>query len=188
MQFKVKINIAEGTIELEGSEEFVTKYLEEFKERIYTGSTKRPMSRTKLPRAAAATTPRQKGTSVKKGAKVKAKSIAPERFDLHKSDDQPSLKDFLEEKKPGENTGNLIVVIAYYITHLRNQPSFSEGNIDYAYRTLSIKGRPKHLRQIIINNKNQRDLFEEAETEGNWSLTRSGEIFVEEQLPAQDKK
>jgi hypothetical protein len=123
--------------------------------------------------------------NAKKGAKTKAKSVVPERFDVHKSDNQPSLKDFLDEKKPGENTGNVIATIAYYIICMRKKPSFTEGNIDYAYRTVPIKGRPKHLRQIIINNKNQRDLFEEADEE-NWKLTRTGEIFVEEELPPQD--
>ncbi len=123
--------------------------------------------------------------TAKKGAKTKAKSVAPERFDIHKSDNQPSLKDFLEEKKPGSNTGNVIATIAYYIICMRNKPLFTEGNIDYAYRTVPIKGRPKYLRQIIINNKNQRDLFEEADEE-NWKLTRTGEIFVEEELPPQD--
>ena len=43
--------------------------------------------------------------------------------------------------------------------------------------------------QIIINNKNQRDLFEEVEEKpGTWKLTRAGEIFVEEKLPKLSKK
>jgi hypothetical protein len=132
-------------------------------------------------------TPKKKAKkkTAKKSSKTKAKSIAPERFDLHKSDKKDSLKQFMEEKKPGRTTGNVIAVIAYYVTRILNQPTFSEGNIDYAYRTLQLKGRPKHLRQIIINNKNQRDLFEEADDE-SWKLTRTGEIFVEEELPPKE--
>ena len=124
--------------------------------------------------------------TARKGAKTKAKAISPERFDIHKSGKTTGLKEFLEEKEPGKSTGNIIAVIAYFIVHIRKNNFFTEGNIDYAYRTLRLKKRPKHLRQIIINNKNQRDLFEEGDEDGHWLLTRTGEIFVEEELPVRD--
>jgi hypothetical protein len=51
---------------------------------------------------------------------------------------------------------------------------------------LSLK-RPGHLRQIMINEKNERDLFEpDAEDKNQWHLTRSGKIFVSDQLPVSE--
>ena len=111
---------------------------------------------------------------------VKGKSILQEKFDLHKSTTTIALEDFLLEKKP-KNTAQTILVIGYYITTIKNINSFSDGNIDYAYRVLNIKGRPAHLRQIIINAKNSNDFFDSME-DGKWLVTRTGEIFVEEKM------
>lgn len=113
----------------------------------------------------------------------KTKAIQIEKFDLHKAGDIPSLDDFLKAKVPGKATANVIAVIAYYITVIKGAETFSEGNIDYAYRTLGLKRRPTYLHQILINAKNQQDFFEPADAYGVWRLTRTGEIFVEEKLP-----
>ena len=116
------------------------------------------------------------------GKPTKSKLISIEKFDIHKDSKSISLEDFLQEKNPGKSTANVIVVIGYYITHIKGLKSFSEGNIDYAYRTLSIPKRPNHLRQIIINAKNNNDFFESNE-DGTWRLSRTGQLFVEEKLP-----
>ncbi|AEF99501.1 hypothetical protein Metme_1067 [Methylomonas methanica MC09] len=106
-----------------------------------------------------------------------------ERFDIHGGADFPSLKDYMEEKKPGKGNGNIIAVIGHYITEKLGEEHFSEGQVEYAYKMLNIK-RPNHLRQIMINEKNKRDLFEpNAEDATKWQLTRAGEIFVSDQLP-----
>jgi len=123
------------------------------------------------------------GKKEKKPSKpAKTKSITIEKFDIHKDGDNPSLEDFLKEKNPGKTTANVIAVIGYYITTQKGAEYFTEGNIDYAYRTLSIPGRPNHVRQIIINAKNNKDFFEDGE-EGKWKLARTGQIFVEDKLP-----
>jgi hypothetical protein len=108
------------------------------------------------------------------------------RFDLHADQSTQSLEDFIKEKSP-KPAADLIAVIGYYLTQIRGAPSFSDGNIEYAYRTLKLKGRPKHLRQIIINQKNTRDWFESADVDGAWKLTRTGQIYVDENLPAKDE-
>ena len=118
---------------------------------------------------------------------TKAKAIAIEKFDLHKDANNVSLEDYLKEKNPGKTTANIITVIGYYITVMKGAESFSEGNIDYAYRTLSIPGRPTHLHQIMINAKNKQDFFEYSGEDGKWKLSRTGEIFVDEKLPPKNK-
>jgi hypothetical protein len=186
MDTKANINLKEGTVELIGSEEFVSKYLDIFKEFFSTQNHQHPKQNKDESNGGDVTeTFRTNGKEKKEkrtGKPAKAKNISIEKFDLHKDKDNPSLEDFLKDKNPGKTTANIIAVIAYYITMIKGIEYFSEGNIDYAYRTLSIPGRPNHLRQIIINAKNDKDFFEAGE-EGKWKLTRTGEIFVDEKLP-----
>lgn len=197
MQTKAKIDLKAGVIELEGSEEFVRLHLEKFSSLIHVAAPHRSISEpspstSRSPEHPTPETntrrPRAKTPALTKTSKgpTKTKRIEPARFDIHKSESTVSLEDFLKEKKP-KSTGDVIAVIGYYLTQMKGEPSFSEGNIDYVYRTLQLKGRPKHLHQIIINNKNQKDLFEPAEEDGTWTLTRAGEIYVDEKLPAQDE-
>lgn len=182
---KAKINIIEGTVELEGSEEFVKQYLDEFKEllerpaeekRLVISEKKEDVEREKRPVKKPV---KGRSTSTKRStAKVSA-----ERFDIYGEGDVPSLEAYIDEKKPGTGNGNIIAVIGHYITEKLGEDSFSEGQVEYAYKMLRIK-RPNHLRQIMINEKNKRDLFEpNAEDSTKWHLTRSGEIFVSDTLP-----
>jgi hypothetical protein len=111
----------------------------------------------------------------------KAKSISQEKFDIHKDNENTSLEDFLNSINHNGITANIILCIGYYITKIKGIQNFSEGNIEYAYRTLNIKGRPIHLRQTIINAKNNKDFFDSSD-DSRWIITRTGEIFVEEKL------
>ena len=197
MQTRAKIDLKAGVVELEGSEEFVRLHLEKFSILFHgaahhhqapeSGINSPPPQEQPAP-AVRKRKPAAKVASALKTAKgpTKTKRIEPARFDLHKSGSTVSLEDFLKEKKP-RSAGDVIAVIGYYLTQMKGASTFSEGNIDYAYRTLQLKGRPKHLHQIIINNKNQKDLFEPAGDDGTWMLTRAGEIYVDEKLPAKDE-
>ncbi|HEB27727.1 MAG TPA: hypothetical protein ENI05_08115 [Porticoccus sp.] len=182
---KAKINIKEGTIELEGSESFVSAYLDQFKGMLKADPAPvlpidpEPQANPSAKKAPAKKTTAKKASSGKKAAP----KVSIERFDIHGKDDTPSLETFLEEKKPGTGNGNIIAVIGYYITELLGEKNFAEGQVEYAYKMLKLK-RPGHLRQIMINNKNERDLFEANEEDSSqWRLTRTGEIYVSDLLP-----
>jgi len=187
MNAKVRIDLSEKIIELEGSEEFVSRYLDEFKT-LFSGDLKDEWDMA-LQKAEDKEKPISKESkrSDRKRKATKSKSIPQDRFDCHGSESKVSLREFYEEKRPGRNNGNRIAVIAYYIKYKNSDEIFTEGNIDYAYKVLELKGRPKHLHQIIINNKNQRDFFEPTDNEGEWKITRTAEIFVEEKLPPPEK-
>ncbi len=188
---KVKISIGEDSFEIEGSEEFVTKHLEEFKE-LLSGSGKSVPSK-KTPKAKTKKNTKQtkegedsEGKSTSR-SKTRTKKVSAERFDIHGGDGKPSLQEFLDEKKPGRANGPRIAVIGYYVTELLGHKNFSEGQVEYAYKMLGIK-RPNHLHQIMINNKNEKDYYEPLEgDESNWQLTRTGEIFVADNLPSDDE-
>jgi len=123
----------------------------------------------------------------KKRPKKKPKDIEPEEFNLNAKGNIPSLKDFLGEKKP-KSVADHIAVIAYYITKLKKiKDTFTEGNIEYAYRVLKLKKRPKYLGQIIINKKNQDFWFESLES-GEWKVKRNCDIYVEQNLPREKNR
>ncbi|WP_026464521.1 zinc ribbon domain-containing protein [Adhaeribacter aquaticus] len=117
--------------------------------------------------------------------KIVANTIHQEPFDIYQANNKESLESFFTRKRPGSGNPNRIITIAYYITKINQQPYFTEGNIDFAYRILNLGGKPVHLKQVIINLKNDRVWFQRV-TEGGksgWRLTRQAEIYVEEKLP-----
>ncbi len=193
---RVKMNLSEGSIELEGTEAFVIRYLDEFKVLMGDGrvkvaepenvSTKRATVSKRATKSKQGATPNLTENSDKpeKKSKKGAPKVTAERFDIHGGGEVPPLKMFFEEKKPGRANGDQIAVIGYYITELLGNKTFSEGQIEYAYKMLKLS-RPGHLHQVMINNKNDKDYYEQTDENGaNWSLTRTGEIYVSDQLPA----
>lgn len=116
----------------------------------------------------------------KSSSKTAAKSVKVEQFDAFNN--KKSLKNLFEEKQPGTSSRNRITLIAYYIINVLKMNSFSDGHIEYGYKVLKLDKRPKHLRQTIINIKNDNLYFEDAEPKGTWKLSRNGEIFIEEEL------
>jgi hypothetical protein len=191
---RAKIAVGNNSVELEGSEEFVSKYLDSFRALLEKNNGGQPATQEQRGKAIEDNEQAQKGGKAgskpdKKQPRKKPQHIEPEPFDVDKVGQTPSLKEFFDQKKPGKNAGKRIAVISYYMKQIKNIPIFTEGNIDYAYKTLSLTERPVHIYQIIVNNKNTNGWFDEAKDDNGWVLTRPGEIFVEEKLPeGQDKK
>ena len=182
---KVKIDLTTGIIELEGSEAFVTKYLDEFKAKVGQPIPTTPAYKPRLPRKASRsaktaseqTTPKDRKKSV-------PKKIEIEEFETNGDTKLhiPSLKAFLDEKKATTSSTKMIVAVGYYVTYLLKQPEFSEGNIEFAYKVLRVSGRPTHLHQTIINKKNTDSWFEDGTESTRWKLSRVGQLYVEETM------
>jgi len=190
---RVKMDMVAKTIELEGSEAFVTKYLEEFKV-ILLAQPAKPSNR-KTVRALRQSKQNIDEPSSSDGAKpvgkpkrARAPRLVAEKYDIHGGNGKPSLKEFFDQKNPGKANGDRIAVIGYYITEILGNPTFSEGQVEYSFKMLGLD-RPAHLHQIMINTKNERDYYEQVDGEhGRWNMTRGGDIFVTDKLPPKESE
>ena len=140
---KIRITLGEDSFELEGSEEFVTKHLAEFRNLLTTRTGQHGGAKTRKQKRQTTQKPSNNEMSesgqeskLKSRSKAKTKKVIAARFDIHGGGENPSLKDFFAEKKPGKANGPLIAVIGYYITEVLGDQSFSEGQVEYAYKML----------------------------------------------------
>jgi hypothetical protein len=186
---KATINIKEGIIILEGSEDFVKRYLDEFKTTIFN---LKPAEEIKNDTTFIKTDAKRNTSNksivnkVSSKSKSKVKDVKPEKIDIFPKD-KDSLESFIKLKKPNDSSAKeKIVVVAYFIKNTLGLDSFSDENIEYVYRTLKIKGKPLHLRQMLIDMKNK-DGWLDNNDSGGWTINRVGEKFVDEKLPREKK-
>lgn len=188
MTTKAKIDLVNNVVELEGSEQFVTKYLDEFRQLLrdrpiaYAPNEHSPPSQSGKKK-----TKKEKTIPAKKTKGPKKVEI--EEFDIEgdTASSIPSLREFYKEKKPGTSNHKRIVVFAYYINHILKKQEFSEGQIEYAYKALGISGRPSYLHQAMIDLKNKKAWLENGSGSDKWAIKRLGELFVEERLPGENE-
>lgn len=191
---KARINLKDGTIELEGSEIFVSKYLDEFKLHVAINVAAQDGAPEVSLEAEVRQRPAHQSSATGKvtnsSPKKQAKKLKPEEFDTLANDSKPSLADFIKQKQPRASASEYIAVVGYYITKLNSQAYFTEGNIEFAYRIAGLGKPPLKMHQSLLDAKSKKFYVEEAageDLEGAWNLSRIGEQFVEYELPREDK-
>lgn len=188
---KVRINLNEGIIELEGSEEFVSKYLDEYKNKIFKESSHfdKPSEDMINQRKSNLINKERIKTDQTDGNRKKfPKKVEIEAFDTkgNQSKGIPTLQSFVEEKKPTVSSFDRITVFGYYITNILKQDEFSEGNIEFAYKVLGLSGRPKHLHQAFLDTKCRKGWVEQGNTANHWTISRLGVIEIEDKMPRKE--
>lgn len=175
---KAKINLNEGTIELEGSEEFVQKNLDGFKDFI-----SKPLNApAKGVKSITDVTIQSKNNVTKQSKSSSVVNVTPEEFDIRGNDTIPSFKKFLEEKKPSDSAPEMIAVTGFYLKHYLKKEEFSEGNIMYAYVAAGVK-RPMKVHQAFIDTKNNKHWILQGSDKDKWILNQLGEDYVLHELP-----
>jgi len=186
MTAKARIDIKSGIIELEGSEVFVTKYLEEFKNLVTATSPKENLPEVKatpkqteekeIPKPEPKKRGRKPGKAKAETEKKTGKKVSSAQFDYTKTDTKPDLKSLYEEKKP-KNHGEGIAVIAYYLKQYQKAKTFSVKDMEAAYKAIEITP-PQHIGQVMYNNK-ELGYYEKTGKRSVWKLTEKGVSFVE---------
>jgi len=144
---KIKIDLSQGIIEAEGSEQFVMKIYSEFKERL--ASEKKHLKKPeKIKRADPAAKPEKQATKKKR----KAALVAPTHqmlndLDLSGGKDNVSLRDFYDQYK-AKSYLEKNLTFCYYLEHIINISPLTADHVFTCYRTLNIKA-PKALHQSL---------------------------------------
>lgn len=188
MDAKAKLNLKEGIIELEGNEEFVKKYLDEFKGLLNKTSQYIPQQFSpdkKIIQTISSQT--QQNNNLQQGIKQKYKqkmskgNITPIPMDLKTK--TPSLRELYQQKKPFTNQ-EIVALFVYYINKILTNDNVAPGHILSCYNEIGIK-KPLDIPSIfrdIIRYKG----WISANGDGTAHITIAGENLIEQDLPRKE--
>jgi hypothetical protein len=176
---KAKINLKEGTIELEGSEVFVTKQLEiftkEMQSRKFEMEGETETDQTKSPEVQTTEGKRRK----RKG--VTPRIVAAIALDLKQKGDKPALKDFYKQKAPSTDMER-VTVFAYYAKKYLSMDKIEAGHVVSCCKEVHCR-IPADIGQTFYNAQ-QHHAWLKVEKNGKFaSITIQGENLVENDLP-----
>ena len=201
---KFKIDVKQGVVELEGTENFVDKHLDKFEE-IFKSAIKENMAQGiihSLTDDNVLTLQQQnseKKLGISKHELVKANnthnnnnkhatkqslSLPPIPVDLKANVNKVGLREFYAEKKPA-NHYEKTVVFVYYLTKINKETEVKYGEILSCYEEVDEK-KPSII-DIIKNSVRYKGWLEQGSGKFITRLTISGENFVKFDLPQQKK-
>jgi hypothetical protein len=182
---KIKIDLAAGIVEAEGSEEFVRSIYDDFKNKIdaldykhtksshASGSMKgsKGIKNKKAP---------AKTTSGKKRASTTMPSIVKD-LNLAGSKTVPRLKDFYNIYRPKTNFDRNLVFI-YYLEHKKNISKISIDHIFTCYRNIPSLKAPNALKQSLYDTSFKKGWIDTKVLE-DMKITTQGLNYIEHDMP-----
>lgn len=183
---KIKIDLSEGVLEVEGEEAFLKEIYEDFKSRVNVISD----SKVKQPAIEAEAT---SVDSKEKQAKGKMKTnTRKESYSFVKDlnlrgngQDVESLKDFYAKKLPSSAMERTTVFV-YYLCRFLKINNVGVGHIYTCYKEVGEKV-PAALRQNLLDTAHRKGTIDTSSLD-NVTLTTRGENMVELDLPPKEKK
>lgn len=177
--FKLKIDIAQGLFDAEGSEEFVKENFESFKEVVKDKKTpfvqEKPISTQD---------DSEKKSKTKKSLRGGSFSIVK---DLNlKPKDKKSLKAFFEDKRPDTNIENNTVFV-YYLEKILDISDISIDHIFTCYKEVGLR-IPGSLKQSITDSGSSRYGYIDTSEAQNIKIIVRGINLIEHDLPKKEKK
>ncbi len=192
---KFKINVKEGSVELEGNEQFVNKHLEKFEEifkfaiqeavkynlegdipkledKSETGLSSHIVSRNPEPI--------RRSTQGHRHVQKSPILIVPLPVDLKANDEKIGLREFYREKNPA-NHYEKVVVFVYYLMKFNLKKEVKFGEILSSYEEVNEK-KPSII-DIVKNSIRYKGWLEPGPEKFSTRLTISGENFVKFDLP-----
>lgn len=208
MTTRLKIDLVQGILEVEGSEFFVKTIYQDFKaqflgEKAVEDEPKPPKRRrSRRAKTAAKTAPPPGQVPEAVVPKVEELPVAPEPIpeakppvptvaydflkdlDLSATSDHPSLVEFMDSKFPITNEERNLV-FSYYLQHVIKEKPISADHIYTCYRKAKIRS-PLDLTHSLNTTANHRKWIKLAKN-GHITVTAEGQRYLEEQLPKKIK-
>ena len=192
---KFRINVKEGSVELEGNEQFVDKHLEKFEE-IFKFAIQEAVKYkfettvTQLENTAPISLPPETVTHnndankriphIHKHPSKSSIIIPPAPVDLKAKEDKMGLREFVMEKRPA-NHYEKVAVFVYYLMKFNHKEEAKFGEILSCYEEVGEK-KPSII-DIVKNSIRYKGWLEVGKERFSTRITISGENFVKFDLP-----
>ena len=208
MSTKLKIDLSQGILEVEGSETFVQAIYRDFKmqflgeeaveeeakpagRRRRTRQTKaivkassKPETASEVVEKAGETAPVSEPTPEPEKPSPASTHTYLKELDLAATDSHPSLVEFMDSKFPITNEERNLVFIYYLQYNLREKP-ITPDHVYTCYRKAKIRA-PLDLQHSLQVTADHRKWIRIAKN-GNITVTAAGKKYLENQLPKKTK-
>lgn len=179
---KIKIDIVNGFLEVEGEEQFVRDIYSEYKEVFKQG--------VKIPKGTINSTQTGK-KSVKKSVGKKSVKKIKESHSIVKDlnlrpENKESFLDFVALKKPSKFANEFNAVAIYYLTKELGLKSINSDHVYTCYKTAK-RIVPIALNQSLRDTSSSKRWIDVSKA-NDIEITTAGENFVDYELPADAKK
>ena len=184
MNAKLKIDLKQGLVEVEGTEEFVAKIYSDFKDRLSKQPAPSALTPTPTDEATEA-----KPTEVekKRSSPGKNKGKAPtfvKDLNLQEHGQQPSLKDFIAPfAAKSASSWNLLFV--YYLVKNQRAKPITLDHVYTCYKAVGAKP-PSAFYQSLIDTANKKGWLN-TDNIDDISLSLIGENHVDHDFPKTEK-
>jgi hypothetical protein len=187
---KAKVNLKERIIELEGSEAFVSKYLEFFQGQLTSFKQvsddlpiANPEPKDNKGNGSNSVVSSEKQASKKRVLKPPA-SVAPIPIDLSAKNGNPSLKEFFHQKNPKNHMENL-TVFAYFFKNYLNGTEMKLGHVVSCCQEVK-KPSPTNIPSMFFNIQHLKGWLDVGAGSESAQITIKGENFVNYELPRKE--
>jgi len=188
MDAKLKIDLSQGVLEVEGSENLVNEIYQDFKQNLLLNlqasssiTTQTPSETSGIKKQSAP------ARSSKKKRKASSKTKTPalvKDLDLLGKGKAESLKTFVAPYEPkSAREWNLLFV--YYLQKILEVPAIGTDHIYTCYKHVTVKP-PTNLYQSLLNTAHRNGSINTASVD-SITVTIVGENFVEHEMPRKDR-
>ncbi len=183
---KVRIDLAAGTMEAEGSEEFIRELYQDFRERV-GAKLNQPGSRT----STSSPTPRDvesedklgsdRKKSANKGSSVRSRTpVLIKDLDLATKGSQVGLKDFIKRYRTLRNSQEQNSLFVYYLARVLGVKPINIDHVYTCYKDVGVRV-PGVLPQSLWDTARRKGTVDTTSLD-DIKLTLAGENWVEHDL------
>ena len=187
---KVRIDLRAGTLEAEGSEDFVRDLYEDFRDRVveFAPSPEPSRGRAEAPPPLAAKktgTERRSGATKSTGVKAQAPVFLKE-LDLVTKGSRVGLKDFIKRYRKLKGAQEHNGVFVYYLAKIADVKPITVDHVYTCYKDVGAKP-PTAFVQSLWDTARKKATIDTSSVQ-DIKLTMRGENWVEHELPKADTK